>query len=70
MTKSVKIQQTESGQKYFTIYEIKAVKHNGEVIIYDRELTKKAAEERVKFVEDTFQKLYKYAFIREQFVWC
>jgi hypothetical protein len=68
--KSIKIQETENGSKFFYIYEIRAVKHNGEIIRYDRELTKKGAIERKEFVDRTFTKLYKFAFIREHIVWC
>jgi hypothetical protein len=70
MKKQINIKETELGQKYFYIYEIKAVKHDGEVIVYDRELTKKAADKSVEFVERTMTRLYRSAFIREQIVWC
>jgi hypothetical protein len=70
MKKSINIQQTENGTKYFNIYEIKAVTHDGEVIIYDRELNEKKAKETIDFIHEHMSNLYTGAFIREQPVWC
>lgn len=70
MTKQVKIQETENGQKYFVIYEVRAKKIDGDVITSDRFLNKKDAEEQVKFIYDTYKKLYTTAWIRESFIWC
>ena len=70
MTKQVKIQETESGLKYFNIYEVRVKKHDGEVINYEFYYSKEEAEQTAKFIDDKMQKLYKFAFIRERIVWC
>lgn len=70
MTKQVKIQATENGQKYFVIYEVRAKKIDGEVITCDRFLNKNDAEEHVEFIYDVYKKLYTTAWIRESFIWC
>lgn len=70
MTKSIKIHVTELGQKYFTIYEVRVSDYNDVMTTYDRCLTKKAAEQSVKFVYDVHQKLYRTAWIKEVIVWC
>ena len=70
MTKSIKIQVTELGQKYFTIYEVRVTDYEGSTSTYDRCLRKKDAEESVQFVYDVHQKLYRSAWIKEVIVWC
>lgn len=70
MTKSIKIQVTEDGQKYFIVYEVRVKKHDGEVCTYDRFLKKVDAEDAQETVYRFHQKLYKTAWIREQIVWC
>ena len=39
MTKQVKIQVTEGGQKYFSIYEVRVKDYTGETHTYDRYLS-------------------------------
>ena len=70
MTKSVKVTEIENGSKYFIIYEVKAEKHDGTIIVSERFLTKKKAEEYRDFAERTFTDLYKMVYIMEQMVWC
>ena len=70
MTKQVKIQVTEGGQKYFSIYEVRVKDYNGETHTYDRYLSKKEADMTIEFIYDTFQKLYKSAWKMEHIVWC
>lgn len=64
MTKSIKIQQLESGHKYFEIYEVRVQKYDGSVITYERYLNKKEAEEALEFVHEVHSYLYKSAWIR------
>lgn len=70
MTKSIKIQVTEDGQKYFTIYEVRVMDYEDVMYTYERCMTKKSAEESVQFVYDVHQKLYRSAWIKEVLVWC
>ena len=70
MTKQVKIQATENGQKYFVIYEVRVKKIDGDVITNDRFLNKKDAEKQVEFIYDVYKELYTTAWIIEQFIWC
>ena len=70
MTKQVKIQATENGQKYFVIYEVRVKKIDGDVITNDRFLNKKDAEKQVEFIYDVYKELYTTAWIRESFIWC
>ena len=70
MTKSIKIQVTELGQKYFTVYEVRVMDHEGEMHTYERELNKKEAEKDVEFVNEVHKKLYRSAWIKEVVVWC
>ena len=68
--KSIKIEKTERGNKYFTIYEVKAIGYDGEVSVMDRFFDKKKAEEQVEFDYQVYHNLYKSFYIREQLVWC
>ena len=70
MTKSIKIQQFESGNKYFEIYEVRVQKYDGEVITYHRYLNKKDAEEALEDVHEVYSDLYMNAWIMNQIVWC
>lgn len=70
MKKSINIQVTEYNQKYFVIYEVKAVKHNGETVVYEREFNRKKAEKDVDFIYEVHKELYRSAFVTEQIVWC
>lgn len=70
MTKSIKIQQFESGNKYFEIYEVRVQKYDGEVITYHRYLNKKDAEEALEDVHEVHSNLYMNAWIMNQIVWC
>ena len=70
MTKQVKIQATENGQKYFVIYEVRVKKIDGDVITNERFLNKKDAEKQVEFIYDVYKELYTTAWIIEQFIWC
>jgi hypothetical protein len=70
MKKQIKVQALENGQNYFTIYEVRVTKNDGETITYDRYLNKKDAEKSVEFVYEVHQNLYKTAWIRESIVWC
>lgn len=70
MKKSITIQATENGKKYFTIYEVKAVKHDGDVVVYERELKKEEAEEDLETINNILSNLYKSCYIIEQIVWC
>ena len=70
MTKQVKIQATENGQKYFVIYEVRVKNIDGDVITNDRFLNKKDAEKQVEFIYDVYKELYTTAWIIEQFIWC
>ena len=70
MTKQVKIQATENGQKYFVIYEVRAKKIDGEVITNEMFLNKKDAEKQVEFIYDVYKEFYTTAWIRESFIWC
>lgn len=70
MTKSIKIQQTVGGSKYFTIYEVRVEKYDGSVITYERFLNKKDAEEALEIVHELHSNLYKNAWIMDQMVWC
>lgn len=70
MTKSIKIQQFESGNKYFEIYEVRVQKYDGEVITYHRYLNKKDAEEALEDVHEFYSDLYMNAWIMNQIVWC
>lgn len=69
MKKSINIQVTESGNKYFYIYEVKAQKLNGEIIVCDRELSEKSAIETAELMT-SLSELYTSAWVRKQMVWC
>lgn len=70
MTKSVKVTEIENGSKYFIIYEVKARKHDGTIIVIDRFLTKKKAEQYADFCREMYTSLYDIVYIFEQMVWC
>lgn len=70
MKKQINIQKTEREQKYFFIYEVKAVKHEGEVVVYERFLNEKDAEEDKNFVLEHMTELYRNAYIMKEIVWC
>jgi hypothetical protein len=70
MKKQITIQATENGLKYFKIYEVKVIKHNGDVHIYERYMSRKEAEKDCDFIHDTLSNLYKSAYIMEQIVYC
>lgn len=67
---NIQIWESEQGQKYIKIYEVRAEKIKGETITVDRFLNKKEAEEQSEFVRKNYNKLYKNAWTREQIVWC
>lgn len=69
MKKSINI-QVLGNQKYFNVYIVKAVKHDGEVIVYDSFLYEKDAQEAQEFIYEHMTELYKIAFIREEMIWC
>ena len=71
MKKSIKIQVTESGKKYFTIYEVRAMKvEDGSRIVSDRFMSRKEAEKYVEFINENYKRLYSSAWIMEEIVWC
>jgi hypothetical protein len=70
MKKSINIEKTENGIKYFHIYEVKVQKHDGEILIYDRYLNENKAEETAKWVPEVLNNLYATAWVREQIIWC
>lgn len=70
MKKQITIQATENGLKYFEIYEVKVIKHNGDVHIYDRYMSRKEAEKTCDLIHDALSNLYRSAYIMEQTVWC
>lgn len=70
MTKSVKVTEIENGSKYFIIYEVKAEKHDGTIIVVDRFVSRKKAEEYKEFCDVAYTSLYKIVYIMEQMVWC
>ena len=70
MKKQITIQATEDGNKYFTIYEVKAVTHDGKVLVYERELKKEEAEKDLEIIYEIHSDLYKCGYKLEQIVWC
>lgn len=70
MKKQVKVQVTEDGQKYFTIYEVRVRKHNGEIFTHHMFLNKKDAEQSKEDVYKIYSENYDLAWIKEQIVWC
>lgn len=69
--KSVKVTTVENTDlKYFYVYEVKAVKHNDEVITYQFCLNEKDAEEVKSFVKQNHKDLYKCVYTMRQMVWC
>ena len=70
MTKQVKIQETELGNKYFHIYEVRAEMRDGKVITDDRYFSEKQAEEEVEKIYKHLHELYTAAWVRKQIVWC
>lgn len=69
MKKSINILVTESGNKYFYIYEVKAQKLNGEIIVCERELSEKSASETAELLRN-LSEIYTSAWVRKQMVWC
>lgn len=69
MKKQINIQATEQGQKYFFIYEVRAKKHNGEIITHDRYFNEKEANNSLEFAEKVHKKLYRNLWIMKQIVW-
>lgn len=69
MKKSINI-QVLGNQKYFNVYIVKAVKHDGEVIVYDSFFYEKDAQEAQEFIYEHMTGLYKIAFIRKEMIWC
>lgn len=70
MTQQITIQATADGKNYFTIYEVKAVKHNGEVVVFEREMKKEEAEKDLVIIDGLYSDYYKCGYIIEQIVWC
>lgn len=70
MKKQITIQATEDGKKYFTIYEVKAVTHDGKVVVYEREMRKEEAEKDLVIIDGVYSDYYKSGYITEQIVWC
>ena len=68
--KSIKVTEIENGHKYFTIYEVRVKKLNGEVVVHDRYLNEKDAEKAQEFVYEHLNNLYTCAYIIEEIVWC
>ena len=68
--KSIEIETTENGIKYFSIYELRVKTQDGETITYDRYLNRKDAEESQDFVYKHLGDLYEESWIRVQMVWC
>lgn len=70
MKKQVNVQVTEGGYKYITIYEVRAKKHDGEVVTEDRYLNEDDAKKDLEFARDHLKSLYKTVWIRKHMVWC
>ncbi len=70
MKKQVNVQVTEDGYKYITIYEVRAEKHDGEVVTEDRYLNEDDAKKDLEFARDYLKSLYKTVWIRKHMVWC
>ena len=68
MKKSININVTERGNKYFTIYALRYMNYEGEKFTYDRYLDKKMAEESKEIV-DTLDGV-RCSWIIEKWVWC
>ena len=70
MKKQIKVQETESGLRYFIIFEVHVKKHNGEVVVKDRFFSEKDALKDRDFVLEDMSELYKCAWVVSQIVWC
>lgn len=69
MKKKIKIEKTESGKEYITIYEVRVITKNGKRITYERFVNKKDAEQEIEFILDNMQNLYTHAWLMQFMAW-
>ena len=69
--KSIKVEEYSTGNKYFTIYEVKGTHQKfGKIEIIDRFLNKKDAEDFVIFANEVYKDLYTGIYVMDQTVRC
>ena len=69
--KSIKVEEYSTGNKYFTIYEVKGTYlKSGEIEIISRFLNKKDAEDYVIFADEVYKNLYKGIYVTDKTVRC
>ena len=69
MKKKIKIEKTESGNEYITIYEVRVETTDGKRITSERFVNKKDAEQDIEFILDHMQNLYTHAWLMQHMVW-
>ena len=69
--KSIKVEEYSTGNKHFTIYEVKGTYlKSGEIEVIDRFLNKKDAEDYVSFAYEVYKDLYKGIYVIDHTVRC
>lgn len=63
--------QSESGHtlKYFVVYCVRCIKHDGEAVTHNFYSSREAAEKDAAFAREAYASLYRVAFVREEMVW-
>ena len=69
MKKTITLQTTERGQRYFFIYNVMARDKDGDKIIVESFLDEKKAEEYKEFCYEVYSELYSALRVCENFVW-
>lgn len=69
MKQEIEIKRSMHGSSYFTIYEVRVERHDGERLTHDRFLNEEDAEKDRKEVHEFLSDIYKSAWILEQIVW-
>lgn len=69
MKQEIEIKRTKHGSNYFTIYEVRVERHDGERLTHDRFLNEEDAEKERREVYEYYSSIYKNAWILEQIVW-
>lgn len=70
MTKQIKVQETESGLRYFYIYVVKFTSRGRKSVVHDYFSSKKEAERTRDFLLQECGDTYEYVWVSQEMVWC
>lgn len=61
--------ETESGSKYFDVFEVVAINYSGNRSVIRRYITRQAAQNDIEYFKEVYKKLYRFFYINEEIVW-